>query len=97
MEINFSRKIKNVLSVMLILIGISLLGNTNNNPIAFIERIFKPVKLGADSEIVGIAALLHDYAGIKDRRLIEEHHIYGAVEAERVLSEFTYPKDRIQK
>jgi hypothetical protein len=43
---NFSTKIKNVLSVILILIGVSLLGNTNNNPIAFIERIFKPVIIG---------------------------------------------------
>ena len=54
-------------------------------------------KLSADSEIVEIAALLHDYAGIKDCTLAEEHHIYGAVEAERILIEFNYPKDRIEK
>ncbi|MEG2656835.1 MAG: HD domain-containing protein [Clostridium sp.] len=54
-------------------------------------------KLSADSEIVEIAALLHDYAGIKDCMLAEEHHIYGAVEAERILIEFNYPKDRIEK
>lgn len=53
-------------------------------------------KLGADSEIVEIAALLHDYAGIKDSRLEEEHHVYGAVEAERILTEYDYPADRIQ-
>jgi len=46
---------------------------------------------------VEIAALLHDYAGIKDRSMVEDHHIYGAVETERILSEFAYPKDRIQK
>jgi putative nucleotidyltransferase with HDIG domain len=54
-------------------------------------------KLGSDSEIVEIAALLHDYAGIKDRTMSEEHHIHGAVEAERILIEFNYPKDRIQR
>lgn len=54
-------------------------------------------KLGADSEIVEIAALLHDYAGIKDHTMAEKHHIYGAVEAEKILNEFSYPKDRIQK
>ncbi len=53
-------------------------------------------KLGADSEIVEIAALLHDYAGIKDSTMAEEHHIYGAIEAERILNEFNYPKERIQ-
>ncbi|MGV8981150.1 HD domain-containing protein [Clostridium sp.] len=54
-------------------------------------------KLGADSEIVEIAALLHDYAGIKDHTMAKEQHIYGAVEAKRILIEFNYPKDRIQK
>ena len=53
-------------------------------------------KLGADLEIVEIAALLHDYAGIKDHTMAKEHHIYGAVEAKRILIEFNYPKDRIQ-
>lgn len=53
-------------------------------------------KLGADSEIVEIAALLHDYAGIKDSMMVEEHHIHGAVEAERILTEFRYPIDKIQ-
>lgn len=37
-------------------------------------------KLSADSEIVEIAALLHDYAGIKDSTMAEEHHIHGASE-----------------
>jgi putative nucleotidyltransferase with HDIG domain len=54
-------------------------------------------KLNADTEIVEIAALLHDYAGIKDSSMTEEHHIYGAVEADRILNEFNYPQDRIQR
>ena len=40
--------------------------------------------LGADEEVVELAALLHDYAGIKDSALAEEHHIHGAAEAERI-------------
>ena len=53
-------------------------------------------KLSADSEIVEIAALLHDYAGIKDITMAEEHHIHGAVEAERILTKFNYPQDKIK-
>jgi uncharacterized protein len=54
-------------------------------------------KLNADMEIVEIAALLHDYAGIKDSSMTKEHHVHGAAEAERILNEYGYPKDRIQK
>lgn len=54
-------------------------------------------KLGADAEVVEIAALLHDYAGIKNSALCEEHHIHGALEAERLLTEFTYPAEKIEK
>lgn len=43
---NLSKKAKNILSALLIIIGICFLGDTNNNPNAFIQRIFKPVKLG---------------------------------------------------
>lgn len=53
-------------------------------------------KLGADDEVVEIAALLHDYAGIKDRALIEEHHIHGAVEAENLLRRYGYPEQKVQ-
>jgi hypothetical protein len=51
----------------------------------------------ADLEIVEIAALLHDYAGIKDKNLHQEHHIHGADEAERILKSFNYPEAQIQK
>lgn len=54
-------------------------------------------KLGADLEIVEIAALLHDYAGIKDSLMVEEHHLHGAVEAGRILNKFDYPEDKIQR
>lgn len=41
-------------------------------------------KTGADEEIVEIAALLHDIASIKYND-VENHHISGAKEAERIL------------
>jgi HD superfamily phosphodiesterase len=53
--------------------------------------------LGADQEIVEIAALLHDYAGIKDSSCSKEHHIHGAIEAEIILKAFNYPDDKIEK
>lgn len=55
------------------------------------------VILGAEVEVVEIAALLHDYAGIKDSSLAEEHHIHGAVLAERILEGYGYPKEKVEK
>lgn len=46
---NLSKKTKSILSVLLIIIGICFLGDTNNNPDAFIQRILKPVKLGSST------------------------------------------------
>jgi len=54
-------------------------------------------RLGADKEIVEISALLHDYASVKDSSMYKEHHIYGAIEAERILKGFNYPEDRITR
>ncbi|SKC82167.1 HD domain-containing protein [Maledivibacter halophilus] len=54
-------------------------------------------EIGADIEIVEIASLLHDYAGIKDYTKHEKHHIYGALEAEMMLKKFNYPNDKIEK
>jgi HD superfamily phosphodiesterase len=52
--------------------------------------------LGADAEIVEVAALLHDYAGIKDACLAPEHHLHGVQEAERLLTELGYPRARTE-
>ncbi|MHA1960743.1 MAG: HD domain-containing protein [Candidatus Thorarchaeota archaeon] len=49
---------------------------------------------GADEEIVELAALLHDYASIKDLGLAEEHHFYGAREARAILTRLDYPSER---
>ncbi|WP_066498248.1 HD domain-containing protein [Abyssisolibacter fermentans] len=54
-------------------------------------------EIEADVEIVEIASLLHDYAGIKDYSKHEEHHIYGSIEAERMLKKLDYPNDKIEK
>ncbi len=54
-------------------------------------------KLNADEEMVEIAALLHDYAGIKDGEEYENHHLRGAEEGEKILKRFKYPQEKIEK
>ncbi len=51
--------------------------------------------LGADQEIVEIAALLHDFASVKDKNLYKNHHINSAIEAEKILTNFDYPAEKI--
>ncbi|MFQ5570395.1 MAG: HD domain-containing protein [Rhodothermales bacterium] len=50
----------------------------------------------ADPDIVEMAALLHDYASVKDEALYEEHHLHGPVEAEKILTRLGCPPDRIE-
>ncbi len=50
----------------------------------------------ADPEIVEIAALLHDYASVKDETLYAEHHVHGPIEAEKILTRLGYPPERIE-
>jgi uncharacterized protein len=54
-------------------------------------------QFNADEEIVVLGALLHDYAGIKDEALYEEHHIHGPREAEELLEQHEYPPERIER
>ncbi len=51
--------------------------------------------LDADADIVEIAALLHDYASVKDQALYEEHHLHGPREAESLLQERGYSRATI--
>ena len=51
-------------------------------------------RFNADPEILEIAALLHDYASIKDKALYADHHIHGPIEAEKLLKRFHYPKEK---
>lgn len=50
----------------------------------------------ADAEVVEIAALLHDYASVKDEALYAEHHIHGPIEAEQILTRLGCPAARIE-
>lgn len=52
---------------------------------------------GADKEIVEIAALLHDYASVKDKKIYKDHHIHGAKLAEEILKKYKCPKEKIEK
>lgn len=51
---------------------------------------------GADAEIVELGALLHDIAMPSEYGEREQHHIYGAEIADKLLTELNYPKDRIE-
>lgn len=51
-------------------------------------------RFNADLEIVELAALLHDYASIKDKALYADHHIHGPIEAEKLLKRFGYPEEK---
>ena len=54
-------------------------------------------RLGADAEIVELAALLHDYAGIRDASLAAEHHRHSADDARRLLGALDYPPGRTER
>ncbi len=53
-------------------------------------------RFDADPEIVEFAALLHDYASIKDKALYEDHHVHGPIEAEKLLKRFGYPGEKTE-
>ena len=53
-------------------------------------------RFDADPEIVELAALLHDYASIKDEALYADHHIHGPIEAEKLLKHFGYPEEKTE-
>lgn len=50
----------------------------------------------ADTEIVALAALLHDIASVTSSDYTEEHHIIGAQIAEEILMRENYPIERIE-
>lgn len=51
----------------------------------------------ADIEIVDLAAILHDVARVMEYGTVEEHNIYGAEVAEKILKKYNYPKERIER
>jgi len=54
-------------------------------------------KLGADLEIVTLAAWLHDYASVYDAKLMPEHHLHGPKLAQEILEKLNYPQDKIDQ
>lgn len=52
-------------------------------------------KCGADTEVVMIAAWLHDIASVTDYALYENHHIHGAEIAYELLSKLSYDEAKI--
>lgn len=53
-------------------------------------------KMGADKEVVIIAAWLHDIASITDYSMYEEHHVYGAIIAKEILNELHYDEEKTE-
>lgn len=49
----------------------------------------------ADMEVLELAAILHDYAGIKDYKLYPDHHIHSGELAEKLLKKYNYPEEKI--
>ena len=54
-------------------------------------------KLGADLEIVILAAWLHDYVSVYDAKLMPEHHLHSPKFAQEILSDLNYPQDKIDR
>jgi uncharacterized protein len=54
-------------------------------------------KYNADTEIVELAAMLHDIALIAKIGTRKEHHIIGAEMAETLLSKYNYSQEKIEK
>jgi len=50
----------------------------------------------ADEEIVTLAVLLHDLAGIEDFSKRKQHHIFGAERAKEILAGYHYPSDKTE-
>ena len=64
------------------------------------EALVLARKYNADTEIVELAAMLHDVALIAKNGTRKEHHITGAEMAETILLKHNYPQykiDRVKK
>lgn len=54
-------------------------------------------KLNANLKILEIAAILHDYASVLDKKFYPKHHLYGASLAEEVLKKYPLPEAEIKR
>lgn len=70
-----------------------------NNHIKYVvkESLFLADKLGADTEVVEIGAMLHDIAMMKRVGTKADHHINGAKIAEQILTKHKVDKVKQQK
>ena len=55
------------------------------------------MKTGADPEIVELAAYLHDFSFVIDDMDLKQHEAKGVVIADRLLRQFNYPTDKLEK
>lgn len=53
-------------------------------------------KFKADMEVLELAAILHDYSGIKDYKFYPEHHVISGEMAEKLLKKYNYPQEKIE-
>ncbi|MBD3359967.1 MAG: HD domain-containing protein [Candidatus Buchananbacteria bacterium] len=70
--------------------------DTHFIPVVENAKILAP-KLGADEEIILLAAWLHDYASVYDAKLMPEHHWHSSKFAQKILSDLDYPQDKIDQ
>lgn len=75
--------------------GYSAWTNHIQNVVIFAKQLAE--KMQADVEVVELAALLHDYASVLDKKLYPEHHIHGARLARELLEKYNYPPEKISK
>jgi len=54
-------------------------------------------KLNADTEIVDLAALLHDIASLLRAEWVKNHHVHSVKIAKEWLSELNYPPERVEQ
>jgi len=52
-------------------------------------------KFKADLEVLELAALLHDYAGLKNKNFYKNHHLHSVRLADKILTNFSFPKSKI--
>jgi len=55
------------------------------------------METGADPEIVELAAYLHDFSFVMDEKDLNHHEARGVAIAEKLLRQFNYPPDRLEK
>ena len=55
------------------------------------------VETGADPEMVELAAYLHDFSFVIDDMNMEQHETKGVAIAEKLLKQFNYPKDKLER